>query len=64
MFPPHIEYQTPHVEIKVVLPCNMSFEGKPLSCPLPQESEIRDAMIGFAEKIADLYVEEEGHGLS
>ena len=53
--PPHIEYQTPYVEIKAALPCNMSLDGKPLTAPLPQESEIRDAMIEFSEKIEDLY---------
>ena len=59
--PPHIEYQTPHVEMKVALPCNMPFDGKPLKPPLPQESEIRDAMIGFAEKIQALYEGEAGN---
>ena len=57
IYPPHIEYQTPHVEVKVALPCNMSLDGKPLSPPLPQESEIRDAMIEFTEKIQSLYVD-------
>ena len=55
MHPPHIEYETQHVEIKVALPCNISRDGKPLSHPLPQESEIRDMMIEFSEKISDLY---------
>ena len=55
MHPPHIEYETPYVEVKVALPCNMSRDGKPLAHPLPQEPEIRDLMIEFSEKIQSLY---------
>ena len=55
MLPPHIEYETPYVEIKVALPRNISLDGKALATPLPQESEIRAAMIEFSEKIATLY---------
>ena len=55
MHPPHIEHHTPYTDIKVALPCNMSRDGKALAPPLPQETEIRDAMIEFSEKIATLY---------
>ena len=56
MVPPHIEYETPYVKIKVALPGNMGHDGKPLVHPLPQESEIRSEMIEFSEKISDLYL--------
>ena len=55
MYPPHIEIQTPYVEIKVALPYNISLDGKELAHPLPQESEIRGAMIEFSENISALY---------
>ena len=55
MYPPHIYYQTPYVRIRVALPLNMTREGQPLAPPLPQESEIRELMIGFSEKIQALY---------
>ena len=55
--PPHIEYQTPHVEVKVALPNNISLDGKALAHPLPQESEIRDAIVEFAEKVQSRYLD-------
>ena len=55
MHPPHIYYENPYARIKVTLPCNMSRDGQPLAPPLPQESEIRDLMIEFSEKIKSLY---------
>ena len=54
--PPHIEYETPYVKIKVALPGNMDRAGKMLVHPLPQESEIRSEMVEFSEKITDLYL--------
>ena len=53
--PPHIEYETPYVAVKVALPANVNFDGQPLPHPLPQEAEIRSAMIEFSEKIQSLY---------
>ena len=55
MHPPLLEYQTPHLEMKVALPCNMSRDGKMLDHPLPKESEFRAAMMEFSEKIEALY---------
>ena len=56
MHPPHIEYETPYVKIKVALPSNVDRNGKMLVHPLPQESEIRSEMVEFSEKITDLYL--------
>ena len=55
IYPPHIELETPYMAIKASLPCNMSHDGKALAPPLPQESEIRFAMIEFSEKIQSIY---------
>ena len=51
VYPPHIEYETPYVKIKVALPSNVDRDGKALVHPLPSESKIRSEMIEFSEKI-------------
>ena len=56
MSPPHIEYATPYVELKVKLPNPFYFDGKLLAHPLLPASEIRDMMVEFSEKISDLYL--------
>ena len=55
MRPPLLEYKTPHLEMKVALPYNLSRDGEMSSHPSPQESEFRAAMMEFSEKIAALY---------
>ena len=53
MHPPHIEFQSPFVEIKVAL-SNIGANGDFLESPLPLESTLRAAMMEFVGKVHEL----------